>query len=104
MMIRNSLLGLVAAALLAGAAVAEITYEGGDGTAVETAIIITGATGSGDGVNSEYLWIEKTYPGAEVLGQALLQNGDRFYDVLTIRVGGKEQQVFFDITGFFGQF
>jgi hypothetical protein len=105
-MIRNTFLGLVTGVFLSfgGAALADITYEGGDGTTVETAVIITGAEGSPDGVQSEYVWIEKNHPGAEVLGQALVQNGDKFYDVITIRKGGKDTEIYFDITGFFGKF
>jgi hypothetical protein len=103
-MIRSLLLSLATSAVLATAAFAGITYDGGDGATVETAVVITGAEGSTDGVRAEYLWIEQNRPGAEVLGQALVQNGDRFYDVITIRSGGKDEEVFFDITGFFGQF
>jgi hypothetical protein len=103
-MLRSTLLGLATAITLASSAVAQITYEGGDGTTPETAVIITGAEGSTDGVKAEYLWIEANRPGAQVLDQALLQNGDRLYDVLTIRIDGREEVIHFDITGFFGNF
>jgi hypothetical protein len=39
-----------------------------------------------------------------VLEQALLSEGDRMFDMLTIRWQGREEQVFFDITDFFGRF
>jgi hypothetical protein len=88
----------------APAAHAEITYAGGDGRTVDTAVVIEGAAGSSDGVPSEYAWIEANRPGAEVLGQALIQNGDKVYDLLTLRVDGREEELYFDITGFFGNF
>jgi hypothetical protein len=105
-MIRTMLLGLGAGVFLAlsGAASADITYEGGDGTSIAAAVIIAGAEGAPDGVTAEYRWIAENRPGAEVLGQALAQDGDRIYDVLTIRVGGRQEEIFFDITDFFGKF
>ncbi|MGL4238043.1 hypothetical protein [Tabrizicola sp.] len=105
-MIRTKLFSLTAGVFLAlsAAATAEIAFKGGDGASVETAIVVLGAQGSSDGVAAEYQWIEANRPGAEVLGQALVQNGDRFYDVITIRVGGREEDLFFDITDFFGKF
>lgn len=103
-MFRTTVLTLATVLVLASAASADITYDGGDGSTPETAVIITGAEGSTDGVKAEYLWIEANRPGAEVLGQVLLQNGDRLYDVLTIRIGGREEVIHFDITGFFGKF
>ena len=89
---------------LASAAQAEITFSGGDGSTAANAIIIEGAAGSSDGVASEYDWIARNRPGAEVLGQALVQDGDRIYDLLTLRVDGREEDLYFDITGFFGNF
>jgi hypothetical protein len=89
---------------LAGAVLADITFDGGDGASPATAIVIVGAEGTSDGVASEYDWIEKMRPGAEVLGQALVQEGNRVYDAITIRTGGKEEVIYFDITDFFGKF
>jgi hypothetical protein len=103
-MVRRTLLSLFLSVALSGAALAEISFGGGDGTSPETAVVITGANGSSDGVPAEYDWITKHYPGAEVLGQGLMQKGDRFYDAITIRSGGKEQVIYFDITEFFGKF
>ena len=105
-MTRNLLLTLATGAFLAlaGAATAEISFQGGNGTSITTAVVILGAAGSPDGVAAEYQWIAANRPGAQVLGQALAQNGDRLYDVLTIRTGDKVEEVFFDITDFFGKF
>jgi hypothetical protein len=104
MMIRKLMLSALAALALAGHAMADITFGGGDGTSPETAIVILGAEGSSDGVASEYDWIGKMRPGAQILEQALIQNGERFYDAITIRVGGADEVIYFDITDFFGKY
>jgi hypothetical protein len=104
MMIRKLLLSAVTAMAFSGAAMAKITFEGGDGASPETAIVILGAEGSSDGVASEYDWIGRMRPGAQIVEQALIQNGERFYDAITIRVGGKDEVIYFDITDFFGKF
>lgn len=105
-MLRTTFFGLVAGLFLglAGAVTAEIGFQGGDGTSAASAIVISGAGGTSDGIAAEYRWIQANRPGAEVLGQALMQHGDRFYDVITIRSGSGTEEVFFDITDFFGKF
>lgn len=103
---RRAILGL-ACALAVGVgwpAKAEITFAGGAGDSAATAIVVMGATGSTDGVRAEYDWLAANRPVAEVLEQVLLEDGGRYYDMLTIRVQGREEQVFFDITDFFGTF
>ncbi|NJM82707.1 MAG: hypothetical protein HC844_09540 [Tabrizicola sp.] len=99
-------LALAATLLLAAvpAAFAEIRYQGGDGSTAETAIVILGAEGSSDGIQAEYDWLSRMRPEAEVISQALIQDEGRYYDVLTVRSGGKEEQIHFDITEFFGTF
>jgi hypothetical protein len=105
-MIRKHSLGLLAVFFItiAAAAHAEITFSGGDGRTAATAVVIEGASGSSDGVASEYEWIAKNHPGAQVVNQALVQDGDRIYDLLTLRVDGRDAALYFDITGFFGNF
>jgi hypothetical protein len=105
-MIRKRSLGLLAGLFItfAAAAHAEITFSGGDGRTAATAVVIEGASGSSDGVASEYDWIAKNRPGARVLGQALVQDGDKIYDFLTLEVDGRAEDLYFDITGFFGNF
>ena len=98
----------LALALAAGstpaAAKHSITYTGGPGDSFATAIIILGATDSSEGVQAEYDWLSQNRPGAQVLEQALLSDNDRMYDMLTIRKQGHKEQVYFDITDFFGRF
>jgi hypothetical protein len=88
----------------AAAAHAEITYSGGDGRTIATAIVIEGAGGSSDGVPAEYAWLAQNRPIAQVASQALVQEGGRFYDVLTLQSGSATEEIYFDITGFFGNF
>lgn len=105
-MIRQSAFALIAGAFItfATAALAEITYEGGDGATPETAIVIVGAVGESDGVGSEYEWLAKNRPDAKMQSQALLNEGGRDYDLLIVQTGGKEEKIYFDITAFFGKF
>ncbi len=81
-----------------------IRYAGGDGSSLARAIVIEGAAGEADGVQSEYDWIAMNLPGWKPASQALLQNGGRVYDLLTLHKSGATRQVCFDITGFFGRF
>jgi hypothetical protein len=99
-----STLALIVTLAIAGAAQAEITFGGGDGQTAATAITIVGAAGESDGVQSEYDWIAANRPGAAVKGQALVQDGARFLDVITLVTNGKEEELFFDITAFFGKY
>jgi hypothetical protein len=105
-MIRKHSTAILAGLFLtfASAASAEITFAGGDGATPATAIIIEGAAGSSDGIASEYDWIAINRPGAQVTGQALVQDGDKVYDLLTLQSGGRTEEIYFDITGFFGNF
>src|SRR4051812_2120051 len=80
-----------------------VTFEGGDGSSFEKAILIKHAT-EGTGVKSEYRYIEQHFPGSKVGMQALQNNNKRMYDVLTIQTSEGEKKVYFDITEFFGKF
>ena len=95
---------LLASLSWATAAMAEISFAGGDGRSMQTAILIVGASCESDGVDSEYAWVAANRPGATVQGQALLQDGDRVFDQLNLLVDGTPETVFFDITDFFGKF
>ncbi len=81
----------------------KVTYAGGDGSSFEKAVIIKGATEQ-TGVRAEYQWLAKNYPGYMRRRQSLKQNDGKVYDVLAITTeGGKELDVYFDITEFFGK-
>ena len=90
--------------LLATPALAEIHFLGGDGGTMADAVIIADAQGETDGVDSEYYWLSQHFPGYATDGQALLQDRDKIYDLLTIHHQGKQIEIYFDITGFFGKF
>lgn len=81
-----------------------IKYLGGDGSSLQQAILIRGAKGEFDGVKSEYDWLAINRPGWERTEVALVNNGGRVYDVLTIRKGGQTAKIYFDITEYFGKY
>ncbi len=56
-----------------------------------------------EGIRWEYEWVAKNRPGWVVEGQALAENGSRTYDILTLRKGKQTEDVYFDITSFFGK-
>ncbi len=98
---RSTILALVLA--LAGGGALAAGFAGGNGSSQAAAVVITGATSDSDGIAAEYAWIAANRPGAVVLTQGLIMGNGRAYDVLTIQIGGNQQQIWFDITGFFGR-
>ena len=80
-----------------------VTYAGGDGTSCEQAVVIKNASDF-EGVQAEYVWLRGHYPGAKVLGQALIKCGEHPADQLTIQTGdGAQKELFFDISESFGK-
>ena len=52
----------------------------------------------------ERKWLKKKYGNYEKLKQALVKEGGKYYDLVTIRTKkGKELVVYFDISGFFNR-
>lgn len=81
-----------------------ITYQGGDGSSFEKAVVIAGAKSSMEGVPAERKWLQKKYRGYEKLKQALVENEGKYDDLVTIRTKkGKEVVVYFDISEFFNR-
>lgn len=80
-----------------------IRFLGGDGSSLEQAILIAGARGEYDGVQSEYDWLATHRPGWRPVYQYLLEKRPRLYDMLEISKGGQTAQVYFDITDYFGK-
>lgn len=66
-------------------AATRITYQGGDGSSFEKAVVIAGAKSSMDGVPAERKWLKKKYGNYEKLKQALVKEGGKYYDLVTIR-------------------
>ncbi|MGN6181493.1 MAG: hypothetical protein ACTHNW_20085 [Mucilaginibacter sp.] len=75
----------------------------GDGSSFDKAIVIN-ETHERQGVDAEYIWIAKTYPGAKNNSQALVMHNNKSYDILHITTArGKAISVYFDISNFFGK-
>lgn len=79
------------------------SFEGGDGSSAESAVVIRGAEDSMEGISAEYAWLEREYPHVTVRMQSLRQEASRMYDVLEIETeDGSSREIWFDITDFFG--
>ena len=84
---------------------AGIRYEGGDGSTEEKAVIIKGAKDSQAGIAAEYSYLRKTFPGYKLRQQSLRGKAGTRYDVIAITTkDGRNIDVFFAITDFFGKF
>jgi hypothetical protein len=85
-----------------------IRFEGGDGSSMPRAIVILGAKGERDGVDSEYQYLEMMYgPRGDtwnLVQQSLLDENGKKYDRLDIKRAGGQEAVYFDITDYFGKF
>ena len=80
-----------------------ITFEGGDGSSPERAVVIKGAVTTREGVRAEALWIEINHPEWRKGNQSLAGRDGKHYDVIdyTDDAGGSTK-IYFDITDFFG--
>jgi len=75
-----------------------ITFEGGDGSSKEKAVVVKGAPTGLLGIRAEYDWLKQNYPGYKRKSQALLP-GAKSYDVLEIEMpDGKELSIYFDVS------
>ena len=67
------------------------------------AIVIRGNSDA-EVTHAEYPWIREHYPGSKLKQQALLNEGSRVYDSMTITTAeGKDVTLYFDITSGFGK-
>jgi hypothetical protein len=75
-----------------------------DGSSYEKAIFITEKS-EAKGVDAEYVWLKKNYPGYHLKQQSLRNYNKKSYDVLSIVTAqGQDKDVYFDISNFFGKF
>ena len=83
---------------------AGVHFRGGDGSSVEKAVIVLGATEI-TGVPAEYRWLEYRYPGYKRGNQRLLNGSDgKLYDVLEFTTpDGVKHTAYFDIGDYFGK-
>jgi len=87
---------------------AGIVFEGGGGGSPDTAVIIKGAKDSIVGLAAEYYYLEMKYGRQNVkwklIGQNLLHKRSSHLDLLRIQfLDGSQQEIYFDITEFFGK-
>ncbi len=84
--------------LLAGCgATSTVTDSSGgrDGSSFEKAVIASS-------VRAEYKWIDRTYPGAQLLTQIVVYRGDKPFDKISLKTKeGEERDIYFDISGFY---
>jgi hypothetical protein len=93
----------VAAVLFLAGCAGGATETGGDaGSSIADAVVIRAGSESA-GIGEEYAWIAAHRPGARVVGQALVIDDRKSYDILTIVKAGKTEDVYFDISGFLGR-
>lgn len=81
-----------------------ITFSGGDGRTVETAVVIKGARNTFEGIMAEVYWTVRSQRGWVKSGQALLTRDNRRYDRIRNKTpDGSQVDLYFDITDFFGK-
>jgi len=80
-----------------------IQFLGGDGSSLDQALLVHGARGEIDGVQSEYDWLAANRPGWRAMSQELIVRGNRQYDLLHIAKGSQKADLFFDITEYYGK-
>lgn len=80
--------------------------SGNDGSTEQKAVVIN-ETSETTGVDAEYAWLRKHYPGYTFEGQHLIMDkkDGHPYDLIDIKTAeGKKVSVYFDISKFFGKF
>jgi hypothetical protein len=85
-----------------------ITFSGGHGHSLKTAVVITGAPNAMAGIAAEYRFLKEKF-GREnqdwlLRRQSVVQQDGKFYDRMELDLpGGRRTTVFFDISEFFGK-
>jgi hypothetical protein len=86
----------------------KISYTGGPGDTLKTAVVIHGALNSLDGITAENNYLKKKF-GQEnwdwqFVRKSTLQNGDEYFDKVEIEFRNlRKKTIFFNITEFFGK-
>lgn len=84
--------------------IGHIIFDGGDGSSMESAVIIRNAANESEGVAAESQWMRKVHPGWVKGTQGLFQKNGRHYDRIDYTNRGEKLTIYFDITDFFGKF
>jgi hypothetical protein len=90
------------------AAKSQISFSGGPGDTLETAVVITGAANSIAGIAAETKYLEKRFGRHnrdwELTRKATFQKDDNYFDRVDIELKNHTTKtIFFDITKFFGK-
>ena len=81
-----------------------VRVSGGDGSSLENAIIISDCDNM-EGVDQEYIEVQKRFGNYKLICQSLLNDEGRMFDKLELELeDGRKIEVHFDITDFFGEF
>jgi hypothetical protein len=86
----------------------KISFKGGPGDSLKTAVVISGAPNSMAGIAAEYYYL-KQHLGRQNVDwllrrQSVVQQDGKVYDRLELDLkGGSRKTVFFDISEFFGK-
>ena len=82
----------------------DVNLSNSDGSSEKTAIVIN-ETNEMTGVDAEYAWLKKNYPGYSSQGQALVMDkAGHPFDIIHIKTAdGQKKDVYFDISKFFGK-
>lgn len=87
------------------ASIQDAKFLGGNGNSCATAVKISGVDDERTGVQAERLWLDQHFPGYKLTGQALTDCSGRKTDRLGITAAnGSKQEVYFDISEFFGKY
>lgn len=88
----------------------KVTYEGGDGKTIETAIVIKNAENERNGIAAEYSYISKKhgqkFTNWKPVGNMSQSKNGKVFDIITI-VSLPENETItycFEITDFYGKF
>lgn len=74
-----------------------VKYSGGDGSSLEKAVIIRGASDMFGCVSAQYAWLEEHYPGYEFVMHAGGKDKGRHLSTIGIRHKDKQLSIVFDI-------
>lgn len=80
-----------------------VKIGGGDGSSFEKAIIISDCNNT-EGIKQEYIEVRKRFGNCELIRQILLEHNNKLFDKLELKLeDGREIELYFEITKFFGK-
>lgn len=81
-----------------------ITFEGGDGSSLEKAVVIRGARDTREGLSAQSLFASKMFWGLRRHNQNSTRSGQRTFDQIEfINPQGERRTLFFDVTDYHGK-